>query len=139
MNAPLRADPFFPFDNTFARLPERFFARLPPTSVPAPRLIRLNHSLVRQLGLDPEALASQEGLEILAGNRLPAGAEPLAMVYAGHQFCSWVPQLGDGRAILLGEVIGRNSVRYDIQLKGGPHSVLAYGRRACRARPVAHT
>ena len=131
MNAPLRADALFPFDNTYARLPDRFFARLPPTPVPAPRLIRLNHSLVRHLGLDPEALASPKGVEILSGNRLPAGAEPLAMAYAGHQFGTWVPQLGDGRAILLGEVIGRNSVRYDIQLKGAgrtPFSRMGDGR-----------
>ena len=131
MNAPPRADAFFSFDNTYARLPERFFARLPPTPVPAPRLIRLNDILARHLGLDPEALSSPKGVEILAGNRIPAGAEPLAMAYAGHQFGTWVPQLGDGRAILLGEVIGQNNVRYDIQLKGAgrtPFSRMGDGR-----------
>ena len=131
MNAPPRADALFPFDNTYARLPDRFFVRLPPTPVPAPRLIRLNHILARHLGLDPEALSSPKGVEILAGNRMPAGAEPLAMAYAGHQFGTWVPQLGDGRAILLGEVIGRNGVRYDIQLKGAgrtPFSRMGDGR-----------
>ena len=131
MNAPQRADAFFPFDNTYARLPDRFFARLSPTPVPAPRLIRLNDTLTRHLGLDPEALLSPKGVEILAGNRTPAGAEPLAMAYAGHQFGTWVPQLGDGRAILLGEVIDRNSVRYDIQLKGAgrtPFSRMGDGR-----------
>ena len=131
MNAPPRADAFFPFDNTYARLPDRFFARLPPTPVPAPRLIGLNDILTRHLGLDPEALSSPKGVEILAGNQLPAGAEPLAMAYAGHQFGTWVPQLGDGRAILLGEVIGRNGVRYDIQLKGAgrtPFSRMGDGR-----------
>jgi uncharacterized protein YdiU (UPF0061 family) len=86
--------------------------------MPAPRLIRLNEPLIRHLGLDPEGLSTPEGVEILAGRRLPAGAAPLAMAYAGHQFGVWVPQLGDGRAILLGEVIDRGGVRRDIQLKG---------------------
>ena len=108
----------FAFDNSYARLPERFFARLAPTRMPEPRLIRLNDPLTRHLGLDPERLSTPEGVEILAGTRLPAGATPLAMAYAGHQFGVWVPQLGDGRAILLGEVIDRDGVRRDIQLKG---------------------
>ena len=111
----------FPFDNSYARLPERFFARLPPTPVSEPGLIRLNESLARQLGLDPELLITPEGIEVLAGNRVPKGAEPLAMAYAGFQFGSWVPRLGDGRAILLGELIDRDGVRRDVQLKGsGP-------------------
>ena len=111
----------FPFDNSYARLPERFFERLPPTPVPSPALIRLNESLARDLGLDPEQLATPEGIEVLAGNRVPEGAEPLAMAYAGFQFGNWVPRLGDGRAILLGELIDRAGVRRDIQLKGaGP-------------------
>ena len=111
----------FPFDNSYARLPERFHARLAPAPVAAPRLIRVNEGLARFLGLDPQVLASPEGVAILAGNRLPEGAEPLAMAYAGHQFGNWVPQLGDGRAILLGEVRGADGARYDIQLKGsGP-------------------
>src|SRR5260221_2455346 len=106
------------FDNSYARLPERFFARLAPTPVPAPRLIRLNDDLARHLGIDPDRLAAPDGVEMLAGNRVPEGAEPLAMAYAGHQFGHWVPQLGDGRAVLLGEVTGRDGVRRDIQLKG---------------------
>jgi uncharacterized protein YdiU (UPF0061 family) len=111
----------FGFENTYAGLPVRFYARLNPTPVAAPRLIRLNVELARKLGLDPDALASARGVEILAGNRVAAGAEPLALAYAGHQFGSFVPELGDGRAILLGEVMARDSVRYDIQLKGsGP-------------------
>jgi len=111
----------FGFENTFARLPERFYARLHPTPVAAPRLVKVNVELARSLGLDPDALARQQGVEILAGNRVSEGAEPLALAYAGHQFGYFVPQLGDGRAILLGEVMGRNGVRYDIQLKGsGP-------------------
>src|SRR5947208_15663708 len=74
-----------------------------------------------QLGLDPGLLETPEGAEILAGKTVPAGAEPIAMAYAGHQFGQFVPQLGDGRAILLGEVVDRHGVRRDVQLKGsGP-------------------
>jgi serine/tyrosine/threonine adenylyltransferase len=111
----------FGFENTYARLPEHFYARLNPTPVAAPRLVKLNVELARNLGLDPDALASPRGVEILAGNRVAEGAEPLALAYAGHQFGHFVPQLGDGRTNLLGEVVGRDGVRYDIQLKGsGP-------------------
>ena len=111
----------FGFENTYARLPERFYARLDPIPVAAPHLVKLNAELARKLGLDPDALASARGVEILAGNRVAEGAEPLALAYAGHQFGYFVPQLGDGRAILLGEVVARDGARYDIQLKGsGP-------------------
>ena len=111
----------FPFQNTYAALPANFFARVAPTPVAAPRLIKLNRPLAVQLGLDPDRLAGPEGAEILAGKRIPEGAEPIAMAYAGHQFGNFVPQLGDGRAILLGEVIDADGVRRDIQLKGsGP-------------------
>ena len=111
----------FPFENSYARLPERFFRFLPPTPVSSPRLIRLNEALALDLGLSPAALSVPEATEVFAGNRVPEGAEPLAMAYAGFQFGNWVPQLGDGRAILLGEVVGRDGVRRDIQLKGaGP-------------------
>jgi uncharacterized protein YdiU (UPF0061 family) len=108
----------FGFDNTYARLPERFCARLDPTPVAAPRLVKINAKLAWELRLDPNALSSVEGVEILAGNRVAQGSEPLANAYAGHQFGHFVPQLGDGRAILLGEVIGRDGARHDIQLKG---------------------
>ena len=111
----------FAFDNTYARLPEHFYARLHPAPVALPRLVKVNAELARTLRLDPGSLASAEGVEILAGNRVAEGAEPLAIAYAGHQFGHFVSQLGDGRAILLGEVMGRDGVRYDIQLKGsGP-------------------
>ena len=111
----------FSFENTYARLPERFYARLAPTPVAAPQLVKVNVELARSLGLDPNALTSTEGVDILAGNRVAEGSEPIALAYAGHQFGYFVPQLGDGRAILLGEVMGRDGVRYDIQLKGsGP-------------------
>ena len=107
------------FDNSYARLPERFYARLPATPVAAPRLIRVNDGLAQLLGLDPAMLRSDEGVAWLAGNKVPEGAAPIAMAYAGHQFGNFVPQLGDGRAILLGEVVGCDGVRRDIQLKGG--------------------
>jgi uncharacterized protein YdiU (UPF0061 family) len=111
----------FAFDNSYARLPERFYAKLAPTAVSKPRLVKLNMPLARELGLDPIWLSSPDGVETLGGNKVPHGAEPLAMAYAGHQFGSWVPQLGDGRAILLGELRDANGVRRDIQLKGaGP-------------------
>ena len=111
----------FPFDNTYARLPERFFAQTAPTPVRAPRLIRLNRPLASHLGLDPDWLASPAGVEVLAGSRIPAGAASIATAYAGHQFGGFVPQLGDGRAILLGEVLDQSGRRCDIQLKGaGP-------------------
>jgi uncharacterized protein YdiU (UPF0061 family) len=121
------------FDNTYARLPERFYARLDPTPVATPRLVKLNMELARSLGLDPDALASEHGVQILAGNRVADGSEPLALAYAGHQFGYFVPQLGDGRANLLGEVMGRDGVRYDIQLKGSgptPFSRRGDGRAA---------
>lgn len=111
-------DPLFPFDNSYARLPERFFARLPPTPVSEPGLVRINEELALELGLSAERLRTPDGIAVLAGNRVPEGAEPLAMAYAGFQFGSWVPQLGDGRAILLGELIDRDGVRRDVQLKG---------------------
>src|SRR6476661_8132440 len=97
----------FPFENTYARLPDRFYARVAPTPVRAPRLIRVNTELALSLDLDPDWLA---GLEVLAGRNVPKDAEPIAMAYAGHQFGHFVPQLGDGRAILLGEVVDRQGV-----------------------------
>lgn len=129
MNAPQRNP--FPFDNSYARLPDRFFAELAPSPVSAPKTIRINDELARHLGLDPDYLASPEGVEILAGNRIAGGSEPIAMAYAGHQFGGWSPQLGDGRAMLLGEVIDRDGVRRDIQLKGSgptPFSRMGDGR-----------
>jgi uncharacterized protein YdiU (UPF0061 family) len=125
--------PLFPFDNSYARLPERFFARLPPTPVRAPRLVALNRPLARLLRLDPDALDGEAGASVFAGNVLPEGAEPIAQAYAGHQFGLFVPQLGDGRAILLGEVVDAGGARRDIQLKGSgptPFSRRGDGRAA---------
>src|SRR5437867_10874823 len=123
----------FPFEHTYAALPANFFARVVPTPVAAPRLIKLNQPLAIHPGLDPDRLSSPEGTEILAGKRVPEGADPIAMAYAGHQFGHFVPQLGDGRAILLGEVIDADGVRRDIQLKGSgptPFSRRGDGRAA---------
>ena len=123
----------FGFDNTYARLPERFYARVNPIPVATPRLVKLNLELARSLQLDPHALASEQGVQILAGNQVAEGSEPRALAYAGHQFGYFVRQLGDGRANLLGEVIGLDGVRYDIQLKGSgptPFSRRGDGRAA---------
>lgn len=113
--------PALVFDNSYARLPERFYSPQLPTPVAKPGLIRVNDALARYLEIDPEWLASDAGIEVLAGNAMPAGAASIATAYAGHQFGSWNPQLGDGRAILLGEIIASDGARYDLQLKGsGP-------------------
>jgi uncharacterized protein YdiU (UPF0061 family) len=122
MEKPLAAErtagPIAVFSNSYARLPERFFARLSPTPVAKPRLIKFNELLAGQLGIDTRGVEPDELAAIFAGNVLPPGAEPIAMAYAGHQFGNFVPQLGDGRAILLGEVLDRNGKRRDVQLKG---------------------
>ena len=114
MSSTINISAHFPFDNSYARLPERFYARVNPTPVTKPGLIRINGPLARHLGLDPDYLASPKGVEILAGNRVPEGSEPLALAYAGHQFGGFAPQLGDGRALLLGEVIDTRQRRRDI-------------------------
>ncbi|RLJ59304.1 uncharacterized protein YdiU (UPF0061 family) [Litoreibacter meonggei] len=119
------------FDNSYARLPDRFYTKLNPSPVAAPALITLNDDLADQMGLDAEWLRSDAGLAMLAGNAMPDGADPLAQVYAGHQFGGWSPQLGDGRANVLGEVVGPDGARWDIQLKGSgptPYSRMGDGR-----------
>ena len=121
------------FDNSYLRLPERFYARVDPMRPPAPRLIAINPDLACELGFDPDWLASREGLDILTGRLIAEGSEPIATAYAGHQFGNFVPQLGDGRAILLGEVVDLNGHRRDIQLKGAgrtPYSRGGDGRAA---------
>src|SRR5690606_37660040 len=117
----------FRFDNSYARLPERFYARLAPTPVRDPRVVKVNVALAETLGLDAEALASPDAAQVFSGNVLPAGAEPLAQAYAGHQFGAFVRQLGDGRAILLGEVVGVDGVRRDVQLKGAGRTPFSRG------------
>ena len=119
------------FDNSYTTLPDRFYSAVPPSPVSDPQLIALNDDLAATLGLDANALRSPEGLAMLAGNALPDGAAGIAQAYAGHQFGGWVPQLGDGRALLLGEVVGRDGKRRDIQLKGSgptPYSRMGDGR-----------
>lgn len=108
----------FQFDNSYARLPRSFYAAVMPTPVSQPRLLALNHDLAARLGLDAEWLGTPDGVAVLAGNAVPQGAEPLAQAYAGHQFGGFVPQLGDGRAVLLGEIRAPDGARFDIQLKG---------------------
>jgi uncharacterized protein YdiU (UPF0061 family) len=98
-----------------------------------PRLIRVNRPLAVRLGLDPDGLATEEGVQVLAGNSVPERAEPIAITYAGHQFGMFVPQLGDGRAILLGELVEPEGARRDVQLKGSgrtPYSRRGDGRAA---------
>ena len=118
-----------PFDNSYSRLPDRFFTRLDPVPVKEPRLIAFNDALAARLGLDPGT--SEEMALAFAGNRPPEGATPLAQAYAGHQFGGFSPQLGDGRANLLGEVLDDQGNRWDIQLKGSgptPYSRMGDGR-----------
>ncbi len=122
-----------PFDNSYARLPERFFARVHPAQFPAPQLIKLNRELAEALRLDVDWLASDEGVAFLSGQTIVDGSEPVATAYAGHQFGNFVPQLGDGRAILLGELLNGDGKRFDIQLKGAgrtPFSRMGDGRAA---------
>src|SRR5215510_14429037 len=123
----------FGFDNTYARELEGFYVPWKATQVAQPTLVKFNRELAEELGLDADALDSQEGAKIFAGNETPEGAAPLAQAYAGHQFGGFVPQLGDGRALLLGELIDRSGQRRDIQLKGSgptPFSRAGDGRAA---------
>ena len=115
------------FDNSFAQLGDAFRIEVRPTPSTAPRLVALNVALAHELGLDPEVLASDEGVAMLGGGQLPPEAQPIAMAYAGHQFGSFVPQLGDGRAILLGEVVGPRGRRRDLQLKGSGRTPFSRG------------
>jgi len=114
-----------PFDNTYARLPGAFFTAQAPQPVKAPRLIAFNRDLARVLGI-AEA-ETQEMAEVFAGNLVPEGAAPLAQLYSGHQFGQYNPQLGDGRAVLLGEVVGADGMRRDIQLKGSGRTPYSRG------------
>jgi len=116
-----------PFDNSYARLPERFYARQEPARVPEPTLIKLNRELAAQLAINADWLGSAEGVAALAGNATPEGADPIAQAYAGHQFGGFSPQLGDGRALLLGEVVDTEGVRRDLQLKGSGRTPFSRG------------
>jgi len=116
-----------PFNNTYARLGTDFYVRTAPSPVANPALIAFNQALSDALGLSDTCLGSSEGTAIFAGNRVPEGAEPLAMAYAGHQFGNFVPQLGDGRALLLGQIAGADGVHHDIHLKGSGRTVFSRG------------
>jgi uncharacterized protein YdiU (UPF0061 family) len=121
------------FSNSYAEMPDRFFARLSPTRVEAPRVVAFNRALAEELGLDIEAIEALGPAAIFSGNLVPPGADPIAMAYAGHQFGQFTPQLGDGRAILMGEVVDRRGRRRDIQWKGSgptPFSRRGDGRAA---------
>ena len=107
-----------PFVNSYARLGDDFYVKTEPSPVANPRLIRFNQSLAAELALEGTELGGPEAVDFFAGNRIPAGADPLAMAYAGHQFGGFSPQLGDGRAILLGELRNTKGQRFDLQLKG---------------------
>jgi len=111
----------------YADLPEDFHARLSPTPVAAATPIAINTALASQLGLDPEWLTGTEGVDVLAGNRLARNSQPLAQAYAGHQFANWVPQLGDGRAHLLGEIRTPDGQIVDLQLKGSGRTPFSRG------------
>jgi uncharacterized protein YdiU (UPF0061 family) len=113
------------FDNSFARELEGCYVPWQPVPVPAPRLLFLNRSLAAELGIDAAALDDASWAATLAGNTLPEGAQPLAQAYAGHQFGGFSPQLGDGRALLLGEVIDRQGRRRDIAFKGSGRTPFA--------------
>ncbi len=124
------------FDNSFARLPATFYTRLRPTPLPDPYLIAWSSAAADLLSLDPAALASPPVVDAFTGNRPIAGTEPLAAVYSGHQFGVYVPRLGDGRAILLGEAVGRDGQHWELQLKGAgktPYSRMGDGRAVLRS------
>lgn len=117
----------FAFDNSYARLPEHFHRPAKPAAARAPKLIRFNHALAETLGLDVAGTDDERLAQVFSGQVIPVGSAPLAQAYAGHQFGHFNPQLGDGRALLLGEVMSPSGQRFDIQLKGsGP---TAFSRR----------
>lgn len=114
------------FDNSYVALPKTFFTKRNPTPVPSPKLVILNYPLAESLGLEAEALESDDGVMVFAGNKIPEGALPLAQAYAGHQFGHFT-MLGDGRAVLLGEQITPKGRRFDIQLKGSGRTPYSRG------------
>ena len=115
----------FKFDNTYAQQLPEFYTSWKSAQVPKPELIKFNHSLANDLGL---TFLEQENLAtIFSGNQSIEGAAPLAQVYAGHQFGHYSAQLGDGRALLLGEILSRDGERFDIQLKGAGRTPYSRG------------
>src|SRR5207253_1355357 len=124
---PIAAVAAFCFDNSFARELQGFYFPQRPAVVRAPRLLFLNDSLAAELGLNLSALDAAARAAIFVGNTLPDDAEPLAQAYAGHQFGGFSPQLGDGRALLLGEVIDRHGQRRDLAFKGSGRTPFSRG------------
>ena len=116
-----------PFENSYAKLADHFYTRQSPAQVPSPHLIKVNKKLASDLGIVGDWLDSPIAADVFSGNCVPDGADPLAQVYAGHQFGGYSPQLGDGRAILLGEVLDENGKRFDIQLKGSGRTAFSRG------------
>ncbi len=125
MTATLR--PLFAFDNTFVRELEGLYAHWKAAEAPAPRLLAFNEGLAAELGLDAEALQAPDGVAALVGDPAPEGAEPVAQAYAGHQFGGYSPRLGDGRALLLGELHDVHGQRRDLHLKGSGRTPFARG------------
>ncbi len=117
----------FNFDNSFARSLEGFFVSCQAEPAITPKLLQFNHALAAELGLDPIALDSEAGVAIFSGNVIPEGSEPIAQAYAGHQFGGFAAQLGDGRALLLGEIIDTRQRRRDVQLKGSGRTPFSRG------------
>ncbi len=115
------------FQNTYISLPEKLFRHTEPTPVKQPDLISINNDLAKYLGIDLDWLHSPNGIEILAGNHIVDGSEPISAAYAGHQFGVYNPQLGDGRAILLGEILSEQGERFDMQLKGSGRTIYSRG------------
>lgn len=115
------------FDNTYARDLEGLYVPWKAAEVPQPKLIKLNHALAEELGLDVKALDSAEGAQLFSGNQLPPDVKTIAQAYAGHQFGGFSPQLGDGRALLLGEVIDKHGQRRDIAFKGSGRTPFSRG------------
>ena len=124
------------FDNTYSRLPETFFRRVQPTALPEPYFISFNEKVAELIGLDADEKDDSEFVEYFTGNKILPNSEPISAIYAGHQFGVFVPQLGDGRAILLGEIVNENGKRFDVQLKGAgqtPFSRMGDGRAVLRS------
>ncbi len=121
------AHPLFAFDNSYVRDLEGLYERWQAATVPAPRLLALNEDLATELGVDPEALRAPDGVAILAGTATPEGASPVAQAYAGHQFGGYSPSLGDGRALLVGEVLDVHGRRRDLHMKGSGRTPFARG------------
>ena len=105
-------------DHSYGRLPPAFYSRVEPTPLADPYLVSFNDEAARLIDLDPAEAKREKFLAVMAGNTTLDGSEPLAMLYSGHQFGTYVPQLGDGRALQIGEVVNSHGERWSLQLKG---------------------